>query len=122
VTQCVRDTLARWDDAKVASFIPMLTERFTRERLRAVAQAEGTLVKEVPEILFVCVHNAGRSQMAAGLLDKHAEGRVHVRSAGSTPANQINPSVVEAMKEVGVASPSSSPNRLLTRLFGQPMS
>src|SRR4030081_3595490 len=57
---------------------------------------------EVPEVLFVCVHNAGRSQMAAGLLDHYAEGRVHVRSAGSTPAEEVNPAVVEAMKEVGV--------------------
>ena len=58
--------------------------------------------RELPEVLFVCVHNAGRSQMAAGLLDKLAEGRVHVRSAGSEPADQINPAVVEAMNEVGV--------------------
>jgi Low molecular weight phosphotyrosine protein phosphatase len=59
-------------------------------------------VKDVPEVLFVCVHNAGRSQMAAGLLDKVAAGRVHVRTAGSDPADQINPAVVEAMTEVGV--------------------
>jgi arsenate reductase (thioredoxin) len=60
------------------------------------------LTKQVPEVLFVCVHNAGRSQMAAGLLDKLAEGRVHVRSAGSEPADRLNPSVVAAMAEVGV--------------------
>jgi arsenate reductase (thioredoxin) len=59
-------------------------------------------VKERPEVLFVCVHNAGRSQMAAGLLDHYAQGRVHVRSAGSTPATEINPAVVEAMAEVGI--------------------
>ena len=58
--------------------------------------------KDVPEVLFVCVHNAGRSQMAAGLLDKRAEGRVHVRSAGSTPADELNPVVVEAMREIGI--------------------
>ena len=56
----------------------------------------------MPEVLFVCVQNAGRSQMAAGLLDKLAEGRVHVRSAGSAPADQINPIVREAMAEVGI--------------------
>ena len=55
-----------------------------------------------PEVLFVCVHNAGRSQMAAALLDRHAAGRVVVRSAGSAPADDINPAVVEAMAEVGV--------------------
>src|SRR5262245_26944925 len=58
--------------------------------------------RELPEVLFVCVHNAGRSQMAAGLLDKLAEGRVQIRSAGSEPAEQINPAVVDAMAEVGV--------------------
>jgi protein-tyrosine-phosphatase len=56
----------------------------------------------VPEVLFVCVHNAGRSQMAAGLLDKLASGRVAARSAGSEPADEINPVAVEAMREVGV--------------------
>jgi len=66
----------------------------------AVAQVEMT--KEVPEVLFVCVHNAGRSQMAAGLLAQLAAGRVHIRTAGSDPADEINPAVVEAMAEVGV--------------------
>ena len=56
----------------------------------------------VPEVLFVCVHNAGRSQMAAGLLDQLAEGRVHVRSAGSDPTDELNTAAVEAMAEVGV--------------------
>jgi arsenate reductase len=57
---------------------------------------------EVPEVLFVCVHNAGRSQMAAALLDHHATGLVHVLSAGTTPADEIHPHVVEAMAEVGL--------------------
>jgi protein-tyrosine-phosphatase len=56
----------------------------------------------VPEVLFVCIHNAGRSQMAAGLLDHRAAGRVRVRSAGSQPADQLNPAVVSAMAEVGL--------------------
>jgi arsenate reductase (thioredoxin) len=66
------------------------------------AQVEGEMTKRVPEVLFVCVHNAGRSQMAAGLLDQLSEGRVHVRTAGSEPAERINPAVVEAMAEVGI--------------------
>jgi protein-tyrosine-phosphatase len=57
---------------------------------------------EVPEVLFVCVHNAGRSQMAAALLNQQAGGRVVVRSAGSEPASSLNPRVVEAMREVGI--------------------
>lgn len=89
-------------DAKVKGYVSLLTERFARDRLRACAQAEGTIVKEVPEVLFVCVHNAGRSQMAAALLDRAARGRVHVRSAGSTPADEIHQNVREAMAEVGI--------------------
>ena len=57
---------------------------------------------EVPEVLFVCVHNAGRSQMAAALLDRAAEGRVHVRSAGSTPADEIHENVRRAMDEIDI--------------------
>jgi arsenate reductase (thioredoxin) len=59
-------------------------------------------VSDVPEVLFVCVHNAGRSQMAAALLDQHAHGRVRVRSAGSAPGTEINPAVMAAMGEVGL--------------------
>ncbi len=55
-----------------------------------------------PEVLFVCVHNAGRSQMAAGLLEKHAMGKARVRSAGSAPAEEIDRAVVQAMAEVGI--------------------
>jgi len=59
-------------------------------------------VSATPEVLFVCVHNAGRSQMAAALLDHHAAGRVRVRSAGSVPADEVNPAVVAVMAEVGL--------------------
>jgi arsenate reductase len=70
------------------------------------------MTKQVPEVLFVCVHNAGRSQMAAGLLDQLSEGRVHVRTAGSEPADRINPAVVEAMAEVGVDLSNEFPKPL----------
>jgi arsenate reductase len=56
----------------------------------------------IPEVLFVCVHNAGRSQMAAALLEHHARGGVIVRSAGTAPADEINPAVVAAMAEIGI--------------------
>ncbi len=65
-------------------------------------EMENEIAKQVTEVLFVCVHNAGRSQMAAGLLKKIADGRVHVRTAGSEPADEINPAVSEVMREVGV--------------------
>ena len=69
---------------------------------------------EVPEVLFVCVHNAGRSQMAAALLDHHAAGRVRVTSAGSAPADRVNPAVVEVMREVGLDLTREFPKRLTT--------
>jgi arsenate reductase len=69
-------------------------------------------VGDLPEVLFVCVHNAGRSQMAAALLDHRARGRVRVRSAGTAPAAEINPSVVEAMAEVGIDVTKAIPKRL----------
>jgi arsenate reductase len=66
----------------------------------------------VPGVLFVCVHNAGRSQMAAALLERHAAGRVRVRSAGSEPAERLNPAVVEAMAEIGIDIASERPKLL----------
>lgn len=69
---------------------------------------------ERPEVLFVCVHNAGRSQMAAALLDHHARGRVAIRSAGSTPADGIDPSVVAAMNEFGIDLAKEFPKPLTT--------
>ena len=88
--------------ARVVDFIPLFVHRFARERLRALAQSQGAIAKDVPEVLFVCVHNAGRSQMAAALLDHHARGKVHIRSAGSDPADQINPAVLAALDEWGI--------------------
>jgi arsenate reductase (thioredoxin) len=70
-------------------------------------------VKDVPEVLFVCVHNAGRSQMAAALLDHHANGMVVVRSAGSDPADRINPAVVAAMDEWGIDLSREFPKPLI---------
>jgi arsenate reductase (thioredoxin) len=68
--------------------------------------------KNVPEVLFVCVHNAGRSQMAAGLLKLRSHGRIHVRSAGSTPAGEINPNAVIALEELGVDMSEEFPKPL----------
>jgi arsenate reductase len=89
-------------EGRLNVFVPVLAHRFARERLKALAQAEGIVVKEQPEVLFVCVHNAGRSQMAAGLVKLRSRGRIHVRSAGSAPGEEINPVVIDAMEELGV--------------------
>ncbi|MGY1736878.1 arsenate reductase/protein-tyrosine-phosphatase family protein [Geodermatophilus sp. SYSU D00684] len=88
--------------ATVTTHLPVLTERFATERLTALAQAEGAIATDTCEILFVCVHNAGRSQMAAALTAHHGGDRVHVRSAGSLPTASIDDAVVEAMAEVGI--------------------
>ena len=66
----------------------------------------------MPEVLFVCVHNAGRSQMAAGLVKLRSHGRIHVRSAGSDPGETVNPAVVEAMSEIGVDMSEEFPKPL----------
>ena len=72
-----------------------------------------------PSVLFVCVHNAGRSQMAAGWLRHLAVDRVEVRSAGSAPGNEVNPAAVEAMREVGIDVTAAQP-RILTVEAGRP--
>ena len=82
--------------------VASMAARFATDRLTALAQAQGAAPKDVPEVLFICVHNAGRSQMAAALLNHHAQGRVHVRSAGSAPAEALNPNVIEVMAEIGL--------------------
>jgi arsenate reductase (thioredoxin) len=87
--------------ATVTSFLPLLTERFARERLKALAKIEGA-TSGTPGVLFLCVHNAGRSQMAAGWLRHLAGDRVMVWSGGSEPASEINHAAVEAMAEVGI--------------------
>ena len=84
------------------NFMPIFIERFARERLEAVAQAEGLVAKALPEVLFVCVHNSGRSQMAAALTHELSNEQVRVRSAGSHPTERVDPVVVEAMSEVGI--------------------
>jgi arsenate reductase (thioredoxin) len=102
IERFVNESIDRMAGARVVDFIPLFVHRFSRQRLRALAQAEGAIIKDVPEVLFVCVHNAGRSQIAAALLDHHAKGRVQVRSAGSDPADRINPAVAAALDEWGI--------------------
>jgi arsenate reductase (thioredoxin) len=88
--------------SKINVFVPVLAHRFARERLKALGQAEGLITKEQPEVLFVCVQNAGRSQLAASLITVRSGGQVGVRSAGSDPAEVVNPLVAEVMAELGV--------------------
>jgi len=87
---------------RLLEYVPIFVHRFARDRLRALAIVEGRVAKDVPEILFVCVHNAGRSQMAAAFAAQMGGDGVHVLSAGSAPAEEISAATVQAMKEVGI--------------------
>jgi arsenate reductase len=88
--------------AKFTNFLPLMAERFARQRLRALAKIEGKAADGTPVVLFLCVHNAGRSQMALGWVNHLAGDRAIAWSGGSEPGTEINPAAVQAMAEVGV--------------------
>jgi arsenate reductase len=98
--------------AKVSKHLPSLTTRFVEDRLNALAVASGRDLRGTPEVLFVCVQNAGRSQMAAALLRQMVGDRVHVRTAGSRPSGQIDSMVVEVLDEIGVPVVAEFPKPL----------
>jgi arsenate reductase len=112
IARYIAESVDLLGDAKINVFVPVLAHRFARERLKALAQAEALVTKEQPEVLFVCVHNAGRSQLAAALVTLRSDGRVHVRSAGSNPGEQINPLVVQSMSELGIDLAEAFPKPL----------
>lgn len=88
--------------ASVANFLPLLAERFARQRLRALARVEGKITDGKPTVLFLCTHNAGRSQMALGYFTHLAGDNAVAWSGGSEPGIEINPAAVAAMAEVGI--------------------
>jgi arsenate reductase (thioredoxin) len=102
IDRCARESLDRLAGARVTAYLPTFTYRFTRERLKALAGVEGLIRPGRPELLFICERNAARSQMAAALARHHSEGWVEVHSAGSRPADQLNPAAVAVMAELGV--------------------
>jgi arsenate reductase (thioredoxin) len=112
IERYIAESLDLLGNSRITVFVPVLAHRFARERLMALAQAQDLVSVDQPEVLFVCVHNAGRSQVAAGLLKLRSNGRIHVRSAGSAPGEKINPAVVEAMEEVGVDMSQEFPKPL----------
>ena len=112
ITRYMTESTDLLGEAKISVYVPVLAHRFARERLKALAQAEGIVDKEQPEVVFVCVQNAGRSQMAAGLLKLRSQGRINVRSAGSTPGEEINPNAVLALQELGVDMSEAFPKPL----------
>ena len=100
------------ENATVTVHLPSLCERFAKDRLTALAQPEVKIAKEKPEILFVCVHNAGRSQMAAALAIQISGGAVSVRSAGSVPSDSIPAAIYEAMDEIALNLAEAFPKPL----------
>jgi arsenate reductase len=112
IERYIGESLDLLGNSRINVFVPVLAHRFARERLKALAQADKLIATDQPEVLFVCVHNAGRSQMAAGLVKLRSHGKVHVRSAGSAPADEINPAVIEAMDELGVDMSEEFPKPL----------
>jgi arsenate reductase len=90
------------DSSTVPNFLPLLAERFCRQRLTALARVEGKAQDGKPIVLFLCVHNAGRSQMALGFFEHYADDRAVAWSGGSEPGHEINPSAIRAMAERGI--------------------
>ncbi|MGN2639346.1 arsenate reductase ArsC [Nocardia takedensis] len=88
--------------ATVLNYLPLLAERFARQRLQALAKVEGKAVSGKPTVLFLCTHNAGRSQMALGHFTHLAGDAALAWSGGSEPGDQINPAAIEAMAEIGI--------------------
>jgi len=88
--------------AAVVDFLPLLAERFARQRLRALAKVEGHTHDGKPVVLFLCTHNAGRSQMALGFFEHLAGDRAVAWSGGSEPGEEVNPAAIEAMRERGI--------------------
>ena len=94
--------------ARISTYLPVLVRRLATDRVDALARTRGG-GRRVPQVLFLCVQNAGRSQMAAALLEHHALGRIDARSAGSRPAGELNPHVVESLARVGVTLDEAYP-------------
>jgi len=90
------------DRAKFTNFLPLMAERFARQQLTALARIEGKHSDGTPIVLFLCVHNAGRSQMALGWFNRLAGGQAIAWSGGSEPSTEVNPAAIEAMREVGI--------------------
>ena len=104
--------------ARIQRHLPALAENFAAERLTALAQTRGAIGKPVPEVLFLCAYNAGRSQIAASLGQRYAHGRVHVRCAGSHPADWLDLNVLEALGEWDIEVEQLYPKPLTQDVLG----
>jgi protein-tyrosine-phosphatase len=118
VERFMTDSFERLGHARIRAYVPVMAERFTRDRLRAAARNAGKITTDIPTVLFLCVHNAGRSQMAAGWMRHLAGDRVDVLSGGSNPASQVNPAAVEAMAEAGIDIAGQFPRPWTDEIIG----
>ena len=109
IERFLRDSLEQLvAGARTTTWVPLLAERFASDRIRAIIRLESDVALD-PSVLFLCVHNAGRSQMAAGFMRSLADEAVDVFSGGSEPAESVNRAVVEAMAEMGIDIASEIP-------------
>lgn len=102
VARVVEDTMQRMGEITVTRFVPLLVQRFARDRLLAAAQADGLISRFMPNVVFICSANAGRSQMAAAIANHVSQGGVRAWSAGADPAGHIDLAVIESMAELGI--------------------
>ena len=112
IERYIAESIEDLSAARIQTFLPIFVNRFVRARLRALGQNQGVIVKDRPIVLFLCVHNSGRSAAARVLLDHYAQGRVEVLSAGSEPGDQINPAVAEILTERGLDASKEFPKPL----------
>jgi protein-tyrosine-phosphatase len=98
--------------AKIQRYLVQLTEKFVKDRLLALAQAQNSELKTRPEVLFVCVQNSGRSQIAMAFMQEISQGKIGVRSAGSMPADQLSDKTMVAMQELGIDMSAEFPKPL----------
>ncbi|MGH3433613.1 MAG: three-helix bundle dimerization domain-containing protein, partial [Thermocrispum sp.] len=89
-------------NATIPNYLPLLAERFARQRLHALAKVDGKHDSALPTVLFLCTHNAGRSQMALGFFQRLAGDAAVAWSGGSEPGNEVNPAAIAVMREIGI--------------------
>ena len=109
VQRLIVESYSTFQHAKTLSFVPLFVERYTRQRLRALGRVEGAIARDVPLVVFLCVHNSGRSQMAAGWLRHLSGDGTEVFSGGSNPASEVNPAAIASMAEAGIDISSEFP-------------
>jgi protein-tyrosine-phosphatase len=102
VFRYMKESIEVLGNIRLTDYVHIFAGRFARKRLKSLAQTEGYITKDLPLILYVCNHNAGRSQMAAAFTKLLGPNRVSVMSAGSTPAAEVNTIAIEAMDELGI--------------------